>query len=216
MKKTVIIVLIAILAMCAIGLGIYIAVLPEPVEPAPVDMHTPNGIIETLGIERSNTNLERLFAIKTYQNVSPTNELIGDIIKMGQVTSFEYLELDPKSNDYLLVTPFEINGKMEIASLKYDPYYEVYVQDTIIFNGNKGENLPENYCLLIRYSRPTTPEFQIKLIQHKEDGEAQTATYQIINTEGTAPVNTIQRIKDDAMPGTESFGEPIILGESQR
>jgi len=60
--------------------------------------------------------------------------------------------------------------------------------------------------LLLRYSRPEFPDYQIKLTQ----GE-QSATYQIINTENGVPVRKIQYVKDDIMKGTESFGEEIEL-----
>lgn len=207
MKKTIIIVLIAVLAVVAICLGTLIAVWQEPVDTTNIDIHTNNSIIETLGIQRSNTKLERLFAITTYQGASSNDELISDIIRVGQVSSFEYLELNDKGDDYLLITPFEINGKLEIGTLAYDPYNEFYKRDKIIFRGNEGERLPDNYSLLIRYTRPAIPEIEIKLIQEK-NGEEQTATYQVVNAEG---VTTTQRIKDDIAPGTDELGLPLKM-----
>lgn len=213
MKKTLIIVALCVLVVCAICLGAVILNWSDPGEQVPVDLHTPNNIVEVLGIERSDTRLERLFAITTYQGQASYDELINDLINMGQVTSFEYLELDDRSNDYLLITPFEINGVLEIATLRYDSWNERYVRDEVVFTGNNGKRLPENYSLLLRYSRPSIPQYEIKLTQKGVDGEFQTATYHILNVqENGEPVKTIQRIKDDIDPGTdERLGVPIKL-----
>lgn len=199
MKRTVIIVIIGFLAVCAICLGVLIAIMPEPVEPAPVDIHTPNSVIQTLEIERPNKKVERLMALRTYQGEIDVN----DLIKIAEQGGLEYLELDDKSSEYILLMPFEINGKLEISTLRYDEYEEVFVPQETIFKANGGRELPDNYSLLIRYSRPSIPQYQIKLSQN--EGE-QTATYQIVNMEGDTPVKKTQFVKDDIDAGTESFG----------
>jgi len=214
MNKTIIVVIIAFLAVCAICLGAYIVLIPDQPVQIPVDIHTPNSIIETLGIARKDTKLERLLSIRTYQGINDSDELINDLIKIGEVTTFEYLELDDKSNDYLLITPFEINGVLEIGDLLYDTHEEMYLRNTIVFSGNGGNKLPDNYSLLLRYSRPDVPEYEIKLIQTK-DGAEQTATYQIVNREGEEPVKKLQYIKDDINAGTESFGVPIQVEDDE-
>lgn len=221
MKNKIIIVVISVLAICAICLGVLIALMPDPIEQIPVDIHTPNSIIETLGIERKKTELERLYAIRTYQEVNGIDELIEDIISIGQVSSFEYFDLtNGRGSDYLLVTPFEINGKLEISSVKYDEAKEKYVADQTLYKGNNGENIPDNYALLLRYSRPSDPEIEIKLTQEK-DGHEQTATYQVVDKERIektgqyVPVKTTQYVKDDISAGTESVGIEIKLADTQ-
>lgn len=211
MKEKIIIVAISVLAVAALSLGVLIALSPEEVEPIPVDVHTPNSLIEALDIERPDRKTERLLAIKTYQNKSEfSKDDFKDIINIAQSGGMEYLELD-KSDDYLLIIPYEINGKMEISGVKYDEYNEEYVSDssTYYYLCNKGKELPDNYCLLVRYSRPATPAYEIKLSQNNGN---QTATYQIVNTEKNgSPVKILQRIKDDIDKGSESVGEVEIV-----
>jgi len=204
MKKTIIIVAIAVLGIVALCVGVLIAMTPDPPPPLPVDRHTANALPEMLGMERPDTRIERLLAIKTYQGDPDFN----DMLTLSQIGGLEYYELDANSDDYLLITPFEINGKLEIYNVVFDAYNEEYVPSKVVFTANKGKSLPENYSLLLRYSRPDVPVYQIKLTQ-----DEQTATYQIINTEDGAAVKTMQFIKDDADGGTESFGTEIKLEE---
>ncbi len=208
MKKIIIggIIVFSTIAIC---LGILIALTPDPIEPAPIDIHEANSIVSKVEIIRPNTSTERLIAIRTYNG---KEDAFDDLVKVAQFGNVEYKELDDKSDDYLLIIPFEINGKMVLSPLKYDTYDEVYVEDEskTSFECNSGKELPDGYCLLLRYTRPTTPEYQLKLSQ--EDGE-QTATYQIVNMENGSPVQTTQFVKDDIRPGTESSGKPITIKE---
>lgn len=194
MKKTVIIVFIVLLSIAAICLGVLIALTPDPVQPVPEDPHTPNSLITTLGIERPDTTLERLLVLKTYQGGLNAD----DLLEIAQVGGLEYYELDQRSNDYLLITPFEINGKLEISKLVYDTRNEIYVPESVAHTANGGNPLPDNYSLLIRYSRPEIPEYEIKLTQPGITEVPQTATYQIVNMEGDSLVGVTQFIKDDA------------------
>ena len=209
MKKTIIIVGIIVFSTIAICLGILIALTPDPIGPAPVDIHEPNSIVSEVGIERPDTSTERLIAIRTYNGKA---DAFDDLVKIAQFGRVEYLVLDDKSDDYLLIMPFEIKGKMILSSLKYDTFNEVYVKDETksSFECNSGKELPDGYCLLLRYTRPTTPEYQLKLFQ---EDEKQTATYQIVNMENGSPVKTTQLVKDDKKSGTESFGKPITIKE---
>lgn len=214
MNKTIITVAIIVLGVVALCLGGIIIATPDPVEPAPVDIHTDNSLVEKLGIERPNKKTERLFAIKTYQGDVNTK----DIVEIAQIGGMEYIELDPRANDYLLVVPFEVGGKLSVSQVVYDDYLEEYVvpkntgDDSIYqFKANNGENVYDYYSLLIRYSRPDTPEFQIKLIQ--DNGE-QTATYNIINKEAGEAVKTTQFVIDDVQAGTHSIGEHIVLEDA--
>ena len=110
MKKTVIIVLIAVLAIVALCMGVLIAMMPEPQQTGiPIDIHTNNSLIETLGIERVKKNPERLIAIKTYKEGMD----FSDILAIAQIGGLEYYELDKYSKDYLLIVPLEIGGKMK-------------------------------------------------------------------------------------------------------
>ena len=204
MKKTVIIVLIAILSVAAICVGILIAITEPVVETSPADPYTPNSLITTLGIERPSKKIERLVAIRTYQGEIESE----DLIKIAKAGGMEFLDLDKESDDYLLVIPFEINGKMQISNVTYDSFNEEYTSSgEAVFSCNNGKELPDNYSLLIRYSRPDEPKYEIKLTQ----GEQQ-ATYQIVNKEEDgSPVKTTQFIKDDTDAGSESFGTPIKL-----
>ena len=81
MKKTAIIVGIIVLSTIAVCLGILIALSPDPIEPAPVDVHTPNSIISEIGIERPNTSTERLIAIRTYNG---RTDAFDDVVKIAQ------------------------------------------------------------------------------------------------------------------------------------
>jgi len=207
MKKTLLIVSIGVLGIVAICLMVLIALTPAPVEPAPIDIYTPNSLPIALGIERPNKTLERLIALKTYQE---KEVLLDDLLTISQIGGLEYYELDPESNDYLLITPFEIKGTLELQSLAYNEVAEIYEPQQIIFKANNGEELPDNYSLLIKYSRPKEPEYRVKLIQ----GD-QVASYHIINTEDGEPVKMVQFVKDDKNPGTESIGASIIIPEEQ-
>ena len=212
MKKTVIIVVIAVLSVVAICLGILIALMPDQVDPIPVDPHTPNSLIASLGIERPNTIQERLIAIKTYEGEIS----VDDLIELGKVGGLEYYELDPEAKDYLLITPFEINGTMNIYSVGFDGESEKYVANNLVHECNGGEPLPDNYALLLKYSRPSTPQYQIDLVQ-----EDNVAAYQFLNVELVdkmgkyAPVKTLQFVKEyiegDFNPETESFGKEIKI-----
>ena len=217
MKKTVIIVLIIVFSIIAICLGVLVAMTPEPAEPAWVDPHTPNNLIEILGIDRQiGYDQERLIAIKTYQGEMS----FEDIREIAGVGGLEYYELDPNSNDYLLIVPFEINGTMKISSLAFDKNSEEYITGSTVFPCNKGNPLPDNYSLLLRYSRPYDPQYEINLTQG-EQGE-QLATYQISNMElidkkieKYAPVKTIQLVNEyiegNTNPITESYGNEIKI-----
>lgn len=215
MNKTIIIVLIGVLAVVALCLGVVIMVTPDPVEPVPVDMHTPNSLIETLGIERPNKTMERLLAIRTYEDVDFSTLVSSDMLKLAQLGGVEYLELDERSNDYLLIVPLEINGNLEVSNVVYDDIDEMYMSQNVMFKANGGKRLPDNYALLVRYTRPKLPQYEIKLTQKKITGEQQTATYQIIDTEKNVPVKVTQYIKDDISINdlingrTESVGAEI-------
>jgi len=206
MKKTVLIVLIVVLSIAAMCLGVAILMMPEPAEPAYVDPHTPNSLIEKLGIERPNRKTERLLVLRTYED----EVAFEDILEIAKVGGLEYHELDDRADDYILVIPFEINGKLYISDVEYDTFEEKFVEKDVIYKCNGGEVLPDNYCLLLRYSRPENPEYQLQLVQTTETGH-QVATYQIVNTEGDDPVKTTQFVKDDIDAGTESTGKEIEI-----
>jgi len=207
--KKILIVLIAIFSIAAICFGVLWAITPEPEPIVAIDRHTDNDLIEILGIERPNREVERLLAIKTYQGEVD----FEDIRKIAQVGGMEYIELDDKSDDYLLIVPLEINGKLTISSLMYDEYKEDFVVDETkpVEKCNGGEDLYNNYSLLLRYSRPDNPEYQIKLTQEQDSVKEQTATYNIINMEGDVPVGITQYVKDDISHGTTSVGAPIKI-----
>lgn len=210
MKKTIIIVCIAVFAIFAICLGVLIAVFPDTVDQVVVDLHTPNSLIDTLDIERPDTKVDRLIAIKTYQDeLSFKENAVIDLLKMAQNSGVEYYELNENTNDYLLVVPFEINGTMTVSTVKYDTYNEEYVEDSVIYKCNSGDKLPDNYALILRYSRPSEPEYQIQLVEEK-DGILQTATYMITNTDDGKPVTVLQLVKDDINPGTDRVGNVEI------
>ena len=99
---------------------------------------------------------------------------------------------------------------LKISKLEYNTYEEKYVKGATIYPAYEGKPLYDNYSLLLRYSRPDVPGYQIELRQ----GE-QTATYQILNTENGKPVKKLQYIKDDIDAGTESFGEEIKIVSSE-
>lgn len=204
MKKTIIIMLIALLSVIAICLIAVIAVLPEDNQQQ-VITYSNNELIETLGIERPNTKVERLFAIRTYEGEAD----FIDMLKMAQLDGLEYKELDPESNNYMLVTPLKTNTTLTIANLVYNEYEEKHLPQQVVFRANNGNPLPNNYALLLRYTRPNkgNQQYQIKLTQGEK-----TATYQIINVEedGT-PVKKNQLVKDDEVGGTESKGDEIEI-----
>ena len=216
MNKKILIVIIGVLAVIALILGIVILVMPEPEKPVEVIKYDKNKLIETFGITRPNKRVERLFAIKTYEGKPG----FDDMLKLALTGKLEYYELDSKSNNYMLVIPLKINGKMVIYDVVYSDYDEEYQikTQTPVLKCYDGKRLPQNYGLLIRYSRPNKPKFAIKLSLGKDEatGKTQTATYMITNNENGAPVKAIQFVKDDIEPGTQSFGSELeIIAEEE-
>lgn len=211
MNKKILIIIIGVLAVIALVLGIVILVMPEPEKPVEIINYDKNRLIETLGITRPNKRVERLFAIKTYEG-KPGFE---DMLKLALTGKLEYYELDSKSNNYMLVIPLKINGKMVIYDVVYSDYDEEYQikKETPVLECYDGKRLPQNYGLLIRYSRPNKPKFAIKLSLGKDEatGKTQTATYMITNTEDGQAVKAIQFVKDDIEPGTQSFGSELDI-----
>ena len=211
MNKKVIIIIIAVLAVIALGLGIAILVMPEPEKPVEIIHYDNNKLIEELGITRPDKRVERLIAIKTYEGQPG----FSDMLKLALAGKLEYYELDPKSDNYMLIVPMNINGKMRLYDVEYSDYDEEYQLKTEnpILKCYNGERLPQNYGLLVRYSRPSSPKFAVKLFlrQDATTGVYQTATYMITNNEDGEPVKTIQFVKDDIEPGTQSFGSELEI-----
>ena len=210
MNKKVLIIIIAVLAVIALGLGIVIMVMPEPEKPVEVIHYDNNRLIETLGITRPNKRVERLIAIKTYEG-APN---FDDMLKLALTGKLEYYELDSKSNNYMLIVPMNINGKMRLYNVEYSDYDEEYqISNDPILKCYNGERLPQNYGLLVRYSRPNRPKVAVKLFLRQDEatGVYQTATYMITNNENGEPVKTIQFVKDDIEPGTQSFGSELEI-----
>lgn len=222
-KKTVVIVAIIVLFIIAICMAVLIAVTPDKVE-EPKDIHAPNELIENLNIARNNVGFERMISIRTYQGEPDFN----DMLAISLTGRLEYYELDKQSNDYLLITPFEINGIMELSNVVKSEQMDGFETKEAVFKCNSGQPLPENYALLLRYSRPDEPEYEIKLTQTDyPSGEKQTATYRIVNMESSmkfveddgefverrvkSPVKKDQRVKDNKDAGTESEGDEIII-----
>ena len=150
-----------------------------------------NELIETLGIVRQDKEVKRLFAIRTYEGEAD----FGDMLKIAQLGGLEYKELDPESDNYMLITPMQTNTTLTISNLVYDEYKEKYLPQQVVIRANGGNSLPNNYALLLRYTRPNKgkQQYEIKVTQGDK-----TATYQIINVEedGT-PVKRDQLVKDD-------------------
>ncbi len=215
MNKKILIIIIAVLAVIALGLGIAILVMPEPEKPVEIIHYDNNRLIETLGITRPDKRVERLLAIKTYEG----NPNFNDMLKLALAGKLEYYELDPKSDNYMLIVPMNINGKMRLYDVQYSDYDEEYQLKTEnpVLKCYNGERLPQNYALLVRYTRPSSPKFAVKLFlrQDATTGVYQTATYMITNNENGEPVKTIQFVKDDIEPGTQSFGSELeIINEN--
>ena len=214
MNKKIIIIIIGVLVFIALVLGVIILITPDPVEPVEVISYDNNNLIETFDITRPNKRVERLIAIKTYEG-EPNFQ---DMLKLTQDANLEYVELDEKAKDYMLIIPFNINGRMRIFNVEYNDYDEEYqLQKTPAYRCYNDERLPQNYGLLVRYSRPSTPKFAVKLYlrEDEETNTYQTATYMITNTENGEPVKTIQLIKDDIEPGTQSYGSELEIKEEE-
>ena len=212
MNKKIIISIIGVLVFISLALGVVIMVMPEPEKPVEVISYDNNNLIETFDITRPNKRVERLIAIKTYEG-EPNFQ---DMLKLTQDANLEYLELDEKAKDYMLIIPFNVNGRMRIFNVEYNDYDEEYqLQKNPVYKCYNGERLPQNYGLLVRYSRPSTPKFAVKLYlrEDEETNTYQTATYMITNTENGEPVKTIQLIKDDIEPGTQSYGSELEIRE---
>lgn len=199
MNKTYIVVIIAVLAVLAICLCALIAVTPDPVKPPPPDPHTPNELAAVLEIER-NTSVQReiLMALRTYTNGVDENDI--NLIAQTPNTNLRYFVLDKNAKGHLLLVPFEINGTITISRVKYDS------EDTEDYYVDKSEvifkdKVTPNYALLLKYDRPDTYEYEIKLTQ----GE-QTSTYWILNkASGGGRIEATQFIKEDRKGETETI-----------
>ena len=67
--------------------------------------------------------------------------------------SYAYIDSDNRTDMQLNGLAYRENGKFVIRvgekTWTYDSYNEFYKRDKVIFRGNEGERLPDNYSLLI-------------------------------------------------------------------
>lgn len=210
MKKTIIVVIIAILAVLAICLLAVIAVTPDPVVAPPPDPHTDNKLAALLEIER-NTDVKReiLMAIRTYTNGVDEKDI--NLIAETAGTDLRYYVLNKDAKGHLLIVPFEINGTITISKIKYDSDdtedYYVDKQDVIF-----KDTVTPNYALLLKYDRPGTYEYEIKLTQ----GE-QTSTYWILNNASGDRIEATQFIKEDKKGEVETIiiEKPVYITDEE-
>ena len=218
MKKTVIIVLIAIFAVAAICVGVLIPFTPDKkVVEEPKNPYTDNGMFEILEIDRAQEGnvRKKMMAILTYTNGS--DEAIINQIANNKDTNLKYVVLDKNAKGNLLVVPHNINGTITISKLVFDvgDRGEYYVGDTV-FTGTVWDN----YGLLLKCDRPDEKEkfeqkykYQIKL----EQGE-QVATYWISDSDNESEkrAEAIQYIRADkeGRDHTKMMNEKGLAGSS--
>lgn len=172
MKEKILIGAICALILVVVGIGSYVALVPtiDPVRsPDPVVTDFPeNELPAKLGIQRPNTRVPRIFAVRNYEERLDQEEI-------NQIDFLKYYVLDGSSQDHILVVPFDIGGRITVTELMWDDYEEEYVpsnaEDAVLID----EEITPGYALLLQYDRPSSaPEYQIKVTQG-----ATTATYNI-------------------------------------
>jgi len=200
MKKTIIVVCIAVLAILALCLLAVIAITPDPVPGPPPDPYTSNELASVLEIERDpKAKREILMQMKTYDIGVDESEI--NLIAKTPDTDLRYYVLDKDAKGHLLFVPFEINGIITISKVEYD---SVDTEDYYVGEEIFRDTVTPNYALLLKYDKPDSYEYEIKLTQ----GE-QTATYRILNKDPRTGgrVEASHPIKEDRVGETE----PIII-----
>ena len=172
MNEKVLIGIICALILVVVGIGSYVMLVPtinpDPLDPVIENVFEENQLPKFLKIERPNTKVPRLFAIRNY----------NDSLDQEEINSIYYLRyyvLDANAKDHMLILPFDIGGRITVTRLEWDPYEEDYLpsnaEDAILID----EEIVQGYALLLQYDRPSSnPEYQIKITQGSD-----VATYNI-------------------------------------
>jgi hypothetical protein len=172
MNEKVLIGIICGLVLVVFGIGSYVmmtpTINPDPIDPAVESVFEENQLPKYLGVERPDTKVPRLFAIRNYDDMLDQEEI-------NSIACLRYYVLDNRAKDHMLIIPFDIGGRITVTRLEWDPYEEDYLpsnrEDAVLID----EQIVQGYSLLLQYDRPSNnPEYQIKITQGSS-----TATYKI-------------------------------------
>ena len=189
MKEKILIGVICGLILVVVAIGSYVALVPT-VDPIPTSSpeiieFPANELPKKLGIQRPNTRVPKIFAIRNYEDGLDQEEI-------NEIDFLKYYVLDPSSEDHILVLPFDVGGRITVSELMWDDYEEDYVQSNAEDSVLIDEEITPGYALLLQYDRPSNaPEYQIKVTQG-----ATTATYKI-QPKGKNKIEEYEYIKSD-------------------
>ncbi len=164
MKEKILIAVICVLALVVVAIGSYVYLVPtvDPDKPVKIinNNFPENELPKVLKINKPNTKVARVFAIRNYED-----ELDSDEINEIKVP-IRYYVLGNKAKGNLLVLPFEVGGRITVTELMWDDFEEDYVpsnkDDAVLID----EQITPNYGLMLNYDRPSTnPEYEIKITQ---------------------------------------------------
>lgn len=164
MKEKILIGIICVLALAVIAIGAYVCLVPT-MGPANVQdtnelVFPENELTKTLGVEKPNTKIARIFAVRNYENGIDIDEInsINNPIRC-------YV-LDSRAKGNIFILPFEVGGRITVTKLVWDDYEEDFIPSTQADAILIDEQITQNYGLMLKYDRPSTnPEYQVKITQ---------------------------------------------------
>lgn len=163
-KEKVLIGVICALILIVVGIGSYVYLVPtvDPDKPEIVvnNDFPENELPKKLGIDKPNTKVARVFAIRNYEKGLDADEINSINVPI------RYYVLNSKATGSMLILPFEVGGRITVTELMWDDYEEDFVpsnkEDAVLID----EQITENYGLMLQYNRPSNnPEYQIKITQ---------------------------------------------------